>query len=334
MAWLTVRHHPDATGLHWRTGVFLRHHIPAYASEALLELRAPDQLAVEVRAPSPDLFFHVLSDSIEALIASRWPGLHYDLLIPCPGATAIGSPCTALIPMGDLQAYREEGLNPYLCTTCRTRHDVSALLTGFAPPAAISEPALGVLAEIASGVTRLEGQAADLADGIRQVLRVVSAEVNDCPLLFTLTQVRPQGRRRLRVDQQHYQLVSWCEHPGHWHPWPAATYNIDQTREWLVRISPYANLVLTVLRSAVPIAASAAGVIMTADQLKHASSELQLMTTLTSELPHLKAVSSPGANPEQHQARSHRPRARPCAPSVPRSSSTTRTKHSATCAAC
>ena len=92
MAWLTVKRHDDATGLHWRTGVFLRQRNPVYASEALLELRAPDQLAVEVRAPSPDLFFHVLSDTIESLIASRWPGLPYDLLIPCPETTTSGSP--------------------------------------------------------------------------------------------------------------------------------------------------------------------------------------------------------------------------------------------------
>ena len=62
MAWLTVKRHLDAAGLHWRTGVFLRHQNPAYASEALLELRTSEQLefTVEVRAPSSDLFFHVL----------------------------------------------------------------------------------------------------------------------------------------------------------------------------------------------------------------------------------------------------------------------------------
>ena len=36
IAWLTVRHHDAAAGLHWRNGVFLRHPIAAYASEALL----------------------------------------------------------------------------------------------------------------------------------------------------------------------------------------------------------------------------------------------------------------------------------------------------------
>ena len=75
--WLTVRHHRASTGTHWRRGVFLRHPIAAYASEALLELRSNDDLALEVRAPSPDLYFNVLRDSIEDLILRRWPGLNY-----------------------------------------------------------------------------------------------------------------------------------------------------------------------------------------------------------------------------------------------------------------
>ena len=93
--WLTVRHHRDSTGRHWRRGVFLRHPIAAYASEALLELRGSTELAVEVRAPSPDLYFNVLRDSIEDLITRRWPGLNYRLYIPCPGKTADGSPARA-----------------------------------------------------------------------------------------------------------------------------------------------------------------------------------------------------------------------------------------------
>jgi internalin A len=300
MAWLTVQRHPDATGLHWRNGVFLRYRISAYASEALLELRNPDQLdlAVEVRAPSPDFFFHVVSDTIETLIASRWPGLKHEMLIPCPASSPGGSPCDGLIPVHDLVVYREEGLNTYLCTTCRIRHDVTALLTGFSPTAA-AEPEQDLLTQIASGVARIEegigqvaGEVAEVADRVRQVLKAVSAEVNDCPLLFTLAQIRPQGVHRLRVDRQHFRLTLWCEHSDHWHPWAGATYEFDQPQEWLVKISPYANLILTILRSAVPAAAATAGVVMTAEQLKHASSELQLMTVLASELPSLESGTS------------------------------------------
>ena len=84
--WLTVRHHRASTGLHWRRGVFLRHPINAYASEALLELRHPRELAVEVRAPSPDLYFNVLRDSIEDLINRRWPGISDAYSLPWEGA--------------------------------------------------------------------------------------------------------------------------------------------------------------------------------------------------------------------------------------------------------
>jgi hypothetical protein len=171
-------------------------------------------------------------------------------------------------------------------------------VTGFSPAAA-AEPDRDLLTQIAGGVARIEhgidrieGEAAKIADSIRQVLKAVSAEVSDCPLLFTLTQARPQGARRLRVDRQYFRLTLWCEHPDHWHPWANATYDFDQPREWLVKVSPYANLVLTILRSAVPAAAAVAGVVMTAEQLKHANSELRLMTTLASELPHLEPGTS------------------------------------------
>ena len=284
MAWLTVRHRRAATGRHWRTGVFLRHPVSVYDSEALLELIAPDRLAVEIRAPSPDLYFHVLSDSIEELIARRWPGLGYELLVPCPGSKADGSRCVGLIPMNGLLIYRQEGDAHFRCLDCGTKHEVSVLLTGFTQSAAASQSAMGLLNEIASGVSRLEGRAADVANMLRQVLRVVSTEIIDCPRLFTLT---PADHKRTwsLVGKQRYRLVLWCEHPGHWHPLDDASYWIDQTSYWVISINPYLNLVFTALRLAVPVAASLADMLMTADQLKHARSELELMTTVASELP-------------------------------------------------
>src|SRR5580693_4278218 len=93
--------------MHWRRGVFLRHPIAAYASEALLELRGSSELVVEVRAPSPDLYFNVLRDSIEDLITRRWPGLIYHLFIPCPGNN--GSPCPGQFRLDGLLRIRENG---------------------------------------------------------------------------------------------------------------------------------------------------------------------------------------------------------------------------------
>jgi Leucine-rich repeat (LRR) protein len=298
MAWLTVRHHRASTGKHWRSGVFLRHPIAAYDSEALLELRTPNQLTVEVRAPSPDYFFNVLRDSIEDLMTRRWPGLSYELLVPCPALTADGSRCHSLIPLDGLLGYREEGDTHYRCMRCRVKHDLSALLTGFSQPVLSLQPELDRLhtevADVKSGINDLKANAADTADTIRRILRAVTTEITDCPRLFTLTSEGAAGIRRLRLDHQRYRLVLWCEHPGHWHPWPDASYSIDQPREWILRVAPYATLVFKALQLVAPIAVAVAGVVLTDDQLERAKSELELMTTLIAALPSQEAGGQPG----------------------------------------
>jgi internalin A len=283
MAWLTVRHHQATTGRHWRTGVFLRHPIPAYASEALLELRSPTQLALEVRAPAPDHYFHVLSDSIETLIKSRWPGLTYELLIPCPGAHR----CSNLLPMEDLLAYREEGEARYLCARCRTRHDVTALLTGFSLP--LQPSAADILQEqldrVEDRLIRIEDQAADTAAVIRRILRVASAEVTDCPALFTLTQDQKAGNRAQRAYRHYYRLTLWCAHPGYWHPWDKATYRINPPKEWFSRVSPYAQLIVKTLQLVVPLAGSIAVASLPTEQIERAAAHLEMMKTIVEALP-------------------------------------------------
>ena len=285
VAWLTVRHHRASIGKHWRNGVFLRHPIAAYASEALLELRTPDQLAIDVRAPSPDLFFNVLRDSVEDIITRRWPGLGYQLFIPCTTHAADGSRCHGQFPLDGMLRYREQNGTHAHCWECDTDLDLSQLLTGFAQPDLHLQPELERLQEQLADVGDIKRYAAETADSIRRVARVVSSEVTDCPHLFTLTPQNPAGVRRLRVYQQHYRLTLWCEHPDHWHPWPAASYSLDQPKGWLVRISPYATLVFKALQAVVPVAASVAGMMLTEEQLKNAQHELELMKTLVADLP-------------------------------------------------
>jgi internalin A len=289
IAWLTVRHHRASIGKHWRNGVFLRHPITGYASEALVELRTPDQLAIEVRAPSPDLYFNVLRDSVEDLMTRRWPGLGYSLLIPCPTCRVDGLRCPGQFPLDGLLGYREHGGTRAPCWECHIEHDLSKLLTGFAQPELGLQPQLeqlqDQLADVADGVQRLESYAADTADSMRRVLRVVGSEITDCPRLFTLIPDDPGGTRRLKFYQRNYRLTLWCEHSGAWHPWPAASYPLDQSRDWLVRIGPYATLVFKALQLVVPIAASVAGVVLTDEQLKYAKHELELMKTLVAVLP-------------------------------------------------
>ena len=286
MAWLTVRHNRAATGRHWRTGVFLRHPIPVYDSEALLELTAPAQLVVEVRAPSPDLYFHVLSDSIETLIKSRWPGLTYQLLIPCPTVPVNGTPCPHLLRMEDLLAYREEGETRYLCIRCRVWHDVSVLLTGF--PVQTQPLAAEIqqqIARVENRLIRMEDQAADTAVVVRRVLRAVSAEVTDCPSLFTLTQGSDATKKLQHLYQHHYRLTLWCAHPGFWHPWDDATYEIDVPKEWFSKISAYARLIVKTLQLVVPLAGSIDVAMLPKEQIEVAAAHLEMMKTIVDDLP-------------------------------------------------
>src|SRR5262249_4376531 len=82
-----------------------------------------------------------------------------------------------------------------------------------------------------------------------------------------------------------YHLVLWCEHLGHWHPWPSASYTFQRPKDWLVSISPYAILLVNALKLVVPIAGSVAGVVLSEQQLKLAQQELQGMRTLVEMLP-------------------------------------------------
>ena len=289
ISWLTVRHHRASTGMHWRRGVFLRHPIAAYASEALLELRGSSELVVEVHAPSPDLYFNVLRDSIEDLITHRWPGLEYRLLIPCPGGD--GSPCPGQFPLDGLLRIRESGQATIVpCMGCGQVYEISALLTGFTTPgqplAAEVEHMHDQLAGISAGIVSIQARAAQIADTVRRVHRVVSTEVADCPRLFTLAPVRPATAvRRTHIYQHHYRLTLWCEHPGYEHPWEPAAYDLDTPKEWFTRIAPYAVLVFRTLQLIVPAAGAVTVPSLPQAQQATAQAYLQAMGAVLEDLP-------------------------------------------------
>ena len=287
--WLTVRHHRDSTDVYWRRGVFLRHRIAAYGSEALLELRGSTELAVQVRAPSPDLYSNVLRDSIEDLLTRRWPGLDYRLYIPCPGKTADGSPCTGVFPLDGLLRQREGGQATVACMDCPATPDISVLLTGFAGPAvslaAELEQVNSRLADLTAGITSVQGQAAQIADTVRRVHQIVGTEVTDCPRLFTLAPAPLTGVKRTLIHQDHYRLTLWCEHPGYEHPWEPATYNLDPPKEWLTQIAPYAVLVFRTLQLIVPLAGAVAIAALPTAQQSSGQTHLEVMKAIVTDLP-------------------------------------------------
>ncbi|MER7459124.1 COR domain-containing protein [Micromonospora sp. NPDC126480] len=289
IAWLTVRHHDASTGKYWRSGVFLRHPIQSYDSEAILELTGETKLLLQVRAPSPDMFFNVLRDSIENLIRRRWPGLGYQLYIPCPGALQDNTPCPAQFPLKGLLSFRERGGSVQNCLACQSDHSVSQLLTGFATPPTQLQPELERLhqemSRVSKDVSHISILASETAGSVRRLIKAVATEVTDCPRLFTIS---PQARtipERLRLASDGYRIVLWCEHPGAWHPWARAAYNVRKPKKWLIEVGPYARLIFKTLRLVVPVATGAVGVALTKEHLELASQEFALMNTLVDKLP-------------------------------------------------
>lgn len=300
ISWLTVRHHRASTGRHWRRGVFLRHPINAYASEALLELHRDTELTLEVRAPSPDLYFNVLRDSIEELIHLRWPGLGYTLHVPCPVIASDGSMCRGMFPLEALLRWRENNIDSVPCSECAQVHKVSLLITGFTgtedPIAREIDRVHKRLSQFEEGttrtleaqsrkLTRIEAQTADAADSMRSVMRALSTEVKDCPRLFTLSPIRAARVKRTPVYKSHYRMTLWCEQPGVWHPWDPATYELDVPRDWFIQVGSYAALILKLLQLTMPVDGLAVITSLPADQVKHAMDHLAKTKTLIDNLP-------------------------------------------------
>src|SRR5207302_10065191 len=181
VASLIVRNHRFATGHHWRSGVFLRH--ARYTSEALFELVTDRQLMLTVRAPSPDLFFNILRDSLEELIHQRWPGLRYDLTVPCPTRLEGRQPCTERFKLQNLFRRREAGKLSIECHECDQEYNIGLLLTGFGPPVLPDQTELRQIREqmgqVAASVEQLEKWMADTAHVVRVVLKIISFEVSD-----------------------------------------------------------------------------------------------------------------------------------------------------------
>jgi len=284
VAWLTVRNHRFSTGQYWRRGVLLRH--SKYASQALIELFGDYDLSLHVRAPSPDYFFNILRDSIEDLIAQRWPGLDYDLLVPCPTIFEDGTACSGQFKLRSLQMFREQDESTIPCYECAQHQDICRLLTGFSMPSIPELPGLHEVRErldkVAEGVSRIEAYAADAANEIRAVLKAVTTEVDDCPRVFTFTPTRLSGLGRAQFWKNHYRLTLWCEHPGAWHP--EANYDVENPKAWLQIVAPYALLVTRTLALVVPIAGAAAGLILNSEDLKRFQHEIELTQVLVEKL--------------------------------------------------
>lgn len=236
-----------------------------YHSHGLIELFDSRTLQVTVCAPSPDFFFSILRDGIEDLLRRRWPGLAFDFIIPC----RVSTHCGGSLPLRTVFRYREKQRASIDCPECLESQDVSELLTAFSPA---REEEMAVLQAIRDGqdelhghLVRVESYATQVANQTRALLRAASTEVSDCPRLFTVTPLPT----KIGWAKERHALQLWCEARGQEHSLSGDPYEIDQWRNWVNRVAPYAMFVGRILSLLIPVATTGIS-----DLVSHGDAEL------------------------------------------------------------
>lgn len=279
--WFIAREHRFTTGLHWRTGALLRY-TPDPRTLGLIQADSHNRtVELAVRGPSPQLFFSILQDGFESTLG-RYRGLDIDRYVPCI-CDVTGQPCAHMYSYDDL-VRRLETTPPRLqieCPKSFAQVSVNTLLLGLAPSS--GDQILARLEGIDRTITDLRAETAwaqrDLLKALRTSQLLFEAQ---CPSLFTLTLASRKatglpGTRR-------YELRLYCEQPGAIHPLPSAPYAFEQPAEWLIKVSPYLRMLLTVLKHTVPLVGPVLG-IAGDDLTTRLNHETDLMQAIVDQLP-------------------------------------------------
>jgi internalin A len=102
-----------------------------------------------------------------------------------------------------------------------------------------------------------------------------------CPSIFSV--VRGKSGR---IGGAAFELRLYCEEPGSWHPLPepAGRYQIHEPAEWLQKIGPHLNQLLTVLKHAAPLAGPVLGMAV-GTVSERVTAEIDAMTELINQIP-------------------------------------------------
>ena len=133
----------------------------------------------------------------------------------------------------------------------------------------------------------VEGLESRIANSVMAIMQAMANEAKNGPRLFNIEPVDGNWKRWVA---KRYRLHLWCEAEGCQHPIleeGKGVYEFKATREWVRRVTPYANFIAGMLKTVLPVAAPAANVFFgegTIDQLG-LQNHLDLMKEATGKLP-------------------------------------------------
>jgi hypothetical protein len=277
--WFIARSHRFGKRLHWRTGALLGHGDGQHLALVRADTHR-NTVDLAVRGPTPAEFFSVLDDGLN-LTLERFPGLRITRQVPC----RCGAGCRELFDYDNLRTHlaRTPPKDTIECHRSGVDVSVPELLLGLAPSERdtkrmSTEQVSAMLTRISD---RVEEQGAYVQRMFLKTLRQLQVvQETRCPSVFAIVPVRK------KLTGAHYELRLYCEEPGAWHrlPEPAGCYPITRPAEWLRKLGPYVQHLLTGLKHVAPLVGPILGVAVEKldEQVK---ADVHLMKELVDQLP-------------------------------------------------
>jgi internalin A len=294
--WMIVRTHDyaypvGAHSLHWQKGMFLRNE---RHGEAMLELRGRE-FHIYAEAIWPEYFMNVLRQTLDKLITDNWPGLEgrYSFTVPCKNKE-----CEGRFEIAALREFLNEGDETIRCQRCRQRQNIIELLYGFEDydvRKSITKLQRTVEHGFADMGDEFEKLRSQIANNFLNTMKAMASEAKTGPRLFT---IEPVDGRWQWVNKK-YKLHLWCEAEDCQHPVydGLGVYEFKMTSEWIAQIAPYANFIVVVMKTLLPMVAPSVNVLFGSgafDQWKYKDHLNLIQTSLSSVLPEGIKVHDPG----------------------------------------
>ncbi len=294
--WMIVRTHDYAYpvgkhSLHWQKGMFLRN---KNHGEAMLELRGRE-FHMYSEAVWPDYFMNVLRQTLDKLIKDNWPGLEgrYSFTVPCKNNS-----CEGRFEISALHEFLKDGDETIRCQKCREKQNIIELLYGFEDYdireqlTEIQQTVELIHTDMGDEFEKLRSQ---IANNFLNTMKAMASEAKNGPRLFT---VEPVDGKWQWINKK-YKLHLWCEAEDCQHPVydGLGVYEFKMTQEWVTQIAPYANFILGVMKTLLPMVAPSVNILFgasTFDQWQYKDHLSLMQKAIKGVMPDGIKVNNPG----------------------------------------
>jgi len=313
---LIVRLHQYSLGrennpesVHWQRGLMLG---DRYNGRALLEHIGTD-IKITVRAAYPERFLSRLTEEVESLFDPKninrfWKGLRCQIMVPCIAPCGLNQPGRGLFEIEKLINRKQRNKDDYPCNepNCNEDQNIDCLLRN----APASDGSLHQL--IKSTIENTIGNQFEkqnkksysyyllLRDDINKIspeikielskrdekfdnlMNFLTDEAKEGPRLFSIIPVDPKFFDSPKWLKSKFQITLWCEHSRlpltFLNPADSklGIYEVEISREWLIKAKPLIKTITTTLSLVLPVAASFNKFILDENTFKGMEEQLDL----------------------------------------------------------